>query len=240
VTSRICPRCHSTLQNDDSNSLVYCWNCGAPQVLLSEELRDQLEQQQLAAQQPATGTTPSDSVADPTAVLWQRAIRLAGLSGAIFIGLSLLSAALPLLLLFTLLWTLVAPIIVLGIYAARTPRTQVTTGFGAQLGLLCGLAIAISGLVFNTAILLFMRYGLHQSNMLDAQTTTQLAQMMQRMNATPEQMSYMQWFIERMKIPEFHVGYTLLGTALVAVMYLFYSSIAGAFAGLLRSRTRTV
>jgi hypothetical protein len=240
VTSRICPRCHSTLQNDDSNSLVYCWNCGTPQVSLSEELRDQLEQQQLAAQQPAAETSHTDPIADPTAVLWRRAIQLAGLSGAVFTGLSLLSAALPPVLFLVLIWTLGAPIIVLGIYATRTPRTSITTGFGALLGLLSGLAIAVCGIIFNTVILLFMRFGLHQGGVLDTQATTQLTQMMLKMNATPEQMSSIQWFIERMKIPEFHAGYTLLGTALVGVMYLVYSSVAGAFAGLLRSRARTV
>jgi hypothetical protein len=235
VTSRICPRCHSTLQNDDSNALVYCWNCGAPQVQLSEELREQLEQQQLAAGQPAAALV---SAADPTVVLWRRAIQLSGLSGAVFVGLACLSAALPPVLLLALIWTLGAPIIVLGVYAARTPRTLITTNFGAQLGLLCGLAIAIAGLVFNTGIILFMRYGMHQGAVMDAQTTTQLAQMMQKMSATPEELIYVQTFMDRMKVPEFHAGYSLLGTGFVAAIYLLYSSIAGAFAGLLRSRAR--
>jgi hypothetical protein len=204
--------------------------------MLSEELREQLEQQQLAGEQPAAAVEPAT---DPTAVLWKRAIQLAGLSGAVFVGLSFLSAALPPVLILAMLWTLVAPIIVLGVYAARTPRTRITTHFGAQLGLLCGLAIALTGLVFNTAIILFMRYGLHQGSVMDAQATTQLAQMMQKMSTTPEQLAIVQNFMDRIKIPEFHAGYSLLGTGLVAVLYLGYSAIAGAFAGLLRSRTRT-
>jgi hypothetical protein len=204
--------------------------------MLSEELREQFEQQQLAAQQPASA--PAEPVADPTAVLWKRAIQLAGLSAAIFVGLAFLSAALPPVLILALIWTLGAPIVVLGIYAARTPRTNITTNFGAQLGLLSGLSIAITALICNTAILLFMRYGLHQGPVMDAQTNTQLAQMVQKMSATPEELSYLQGFMDRMKIPEFHAGYSLLGTGLLAIMYLIYSSVAGAFAGLLRSRAR--
>ena len=36
-----CPRCHTLLTNEDSGVLMYCTHCGAPQVLLSEELREQ-------------------------------------------------------------------------------------------------------------------------------------------------------------------------------------------------------
>ena len=40
MSERICPRCHTLLLNEDSGTLIYCSQCGAPQVMLSEELRE--------------------------------------------------------------------------------------------------------------------------------------------------------------------------------------------------------
>jgi hypothetical protein len=238
VTPRICPRCHSTLRAEDPNSLVFCWNCGAPQVLLSEEFRDQLEQQQLAAQNSAS-STPVIPFADPTAVLWPRAMQLAGLAGVVYLGLSLVSQALPPIGLLAVLWMLGAPIVVLGIYSARTPRTRITTGFGVQLGILSGTAIGLASFFANTLILLALRFVLHQPDKFAGPINAAFDQVQKQQLSqpvSPDVLAEMRHLFDLLKIPEFRIGFLLLGSAILFLIYIVYSAIAGAFAGLLRSR----
>ena len=97
MSERPCPRCHTLLVNEDSGVLLYCSHCGAPQVLLSDEiLREQAAEtavEQIAAQTggavagnfAGAGLTSLDT-GDPTAVDWTEAVRVAGLGGLIGVG----------------------------------------------------------------------------------------------------------------------------------------------------------
>jgi len=148
MSERPCPRCHTLLINEDSGTLIYCSHCGAPQVRLSEELREQAaENSEAQHSNTATGNfaeagLTSLDAADPAAVDWTEAVRAAGLGGLIALGLGLLSMPVPPVTLLTFLWALIAPIVVLGIYCSRRKQTHILPGFGARLGLLTGLAIA--------------------------------------------------------------------------------------------------
>src|ERR1700735_1315094 len=102
MSERLCPRCHTLLIQEDSGVLFYCSHCGAPQVQLSEELREQAAESAIAHIDAQTGSgnfaeaglTSLDS-ADPTAVDWTEAVRVAGLGGLIALALGLLSMAVP-------------------------------------------------------------------------------------------------------------------------------------------------
>ncbi len=243
MTPRTCPRCRATLHSEDANSLVFCWSCGAPQVYLSEELQEQFAQQQLAPQPGDAAAPPIEPVTDPTAVVWSRAIQLAGLAGAAVVALLLVAGVVRSLALLVLFWAMAAPIILMGIYCARTPRTRITAGFGAQLGLLTGLSIAICSCVMNVAGLLLTRFALHQGPDLDAGLNTFFATLHSQMLAQPSAQSdpaavqaFFQWF----NIPEFRVGMVLTGGLIFFGFYLLYATLAGAFAGLLRSRAKAV
>jgi hypothetical protein len=241
VTPRLCPRCHSILQSEDSSSLVFCWNCGAPQVVLSEEFRDQLEQQQLAANSP-DAPPPSDFLADPAAVIWSRAIQFAGLAGLVYVGLSSLSMALLPLQLLTALWVLGAPIVVLGVYCARIPKTQVTTTFGAQIGMLTGLAISLGSALINTITLLIMRFGLHSADSFEIPFSAAIEQIRKQQLAqstSPDATAIAQHLFDQLKIPEFRVGFLFAAVLFLFLLYIVYTAAAGAFSGLLRSKART-
>ncbi len=238
MTPRTCPRCHATLHTEDATSLVFCWSCGAPQVTLSEELQDQLAQQQPGAAQPP----PAEPIADPSGVLWSRAIQLAALAGAVIVALAVLMAVFPtlsLLPLLALFWGIGAPIVLLGVYCARTPQTRVTTGFGAKLGLLSGLAIAFASVSMETLGTLLARFAFHKG--ADVDTTlntffaTAQAQTTAQATATADVAS-MQEFFHWFTVPEFRVGLMLAAGMFFLFFYLFYAALAGAFAGFLRSR----
>jgi hypothetical protein len=247
VPVRLCHRCHSDLPAEDSGALTFCVHCGAPQVLLSEELRDQFERQQSAAQPPSAGTEdsalPLEAVTDPTAVQWPRALQLVALAGALFALLLLLGKAIPPVGLVSLLWLMGAPIIVLGVYCARNPASRVTAGFGARLGLLSGVSIGLAGLLLFTASLLVTRFVLHQGGVFDQQIAQQIAEAVSKVSATPDAASPdavadVANMKNAMAIPAFRAGVFLGGCLLSVSFYAIYCSIAGAFSGYLRARAR--
>ena len=49
----------------------------------------------------------------------------------------------PGVVLLTLLWAIISPVVVIGLFQSRFPLVPITTGFGARLGLLTGLAVGV-------------------------------------------------------------------------------------------------
>ncbi|MGA8939823.1 MAG: hypothetical protein WB439_11735 [Acidobacteriaceae bacterium] len=240
MTPRICSRCHAILHREDEGALVFCWNCGAPQVQLSEELRDQIDQQ-ISAQQAAADPSaqPIPLPAPPRhAIVWRGAIQTAGLAGAVAAGLALLAFALPPVTLLSFLWFISAPIVVLGVYSSRFRQTRITTGFGARLGFLTGLAILAVTMILNTIGLVLERFVFHSTAAVDAQITSLFAQVHTNFSAQSQETVKMLTGI--LAIPEFRAGILLTSICMFLILYLLYSATAGAFAGYLRSRTPRV
>jgi hypothetical protein len=237
VSPRICPRCHAVLHREDEGALVYCWNCGAPQVQLSEELRDQIDQQ-ISAQQ-ATANPLAESIPQPAtpgnAIVWRGAIQTAGLAGAVAAALALLSFALPPVTLLSFFWFISAPIIVMGVYSSRFRKTRITTGFGARLGLLTGLFILIVTSTLNTIGLVLERFVFHSTAELDNQIEKLFAQV--HANFATQSQQSIKIMSDMLAIPEFRAGILLSSICFGLILYLAYSATAGAFAGYLRSRS---
>lgn len=245
VNQRLCPRCHNALQPEDDAVLVYCPHCGAPQVRLSEEMIEQAAQQAAAAAAasldpdvPPGSRPPVDRVTEPEAVVWPGAIQCAALAGAVAAVLALLAFPLPPVSLLSLFWSLAAPIVVLGVYAVRFPRTRIQSGFGARLGLLSGLSIAIATMVLIAVGLVLARFAFHDAAPIDAwvnqafaPTRAMLAQYSQQAGAAAVQPMF-----DVLNIPEFRAGFMLTSMAMMLACYLIYCSAAGAFGGYLRSR----
>jgi uncharacterized Zn finger protein (UPF0148 family) len=247
VTQRLCPRCHNVLQLADDGSLVYCGHCGAPQVRLSEEMREQAEQQAAAAAAASLdpdlpgGSRPQvERVSEPTAVVWPGAIQCAALAGVLAALLTLLAFPLPPVSLLGLLWSLVAPIVVLGIYAARFPRTHITAGFGFRVGLLSGLGIFLASITIHTVALVLARFAFHDGASIDGPLDQVFAQMRTSLVArSGSSDADVQYLINRLAIPEFRAGLLLAGASMMLAMYLAYSSLLGGLAGYMRSRRQT-
>ncbi len=239
---RLCSRCHGDLPVEVSGDLLYCPHCGAPQVILSEELREQFEQQQLAAQNPASAAEmenlPIEPVSDPTAIVWPRALQLIALGGALFGLLLLAGLTFPALGLFAVLWLLIAPIVLVGIYAARHPQSRITVRFGARFGLLTGLSIGVAGLLIGTFRLLVMRFALHQGAVIDQQITALFAQMQSPdvVRAFGMDKAELQRAFDLYNLPEYRAALFLLDAAVMVGLYALYAAVAGSFSGLLRSR----
>jgi Zn ribbon nucleic-acid-binding protein len=237
VTPRICPRCHAALHREDEGSLVFCWNCGAPQVQLSEELRDQIDQQ-ISAQQSAANPSAEpvpQPIAPSNAIIWRGAIQTAGLAGAVTAALTLISFALPPVSVLSFMWFISAPIVVLGVYSSRFHQTRITTGFGARLGLLTGLAILIATSTLNTIALVLERFVFHSTAAIDAQVANVFTQM--HLSITAQSGPAAKAALDMLAIPEFRAGLLLTSITIGLAFYLAFSATAGAFAGYLRSRS---
>ena len=221
------------LHSEEESTLIFCWNCGAAQVMLSEELQELAETQrsEFAASsqglQPAAGGGTLTQVPD-LLVLWKSMIAIAA---AVSAALSVVSVILPPLEL--LAW--MAPALVLASYAARHRETILTAAVGARVGLVCGIFGAF-GLALATAVqMLILRFGLHRGGDFDANMAAVLAQTKLRVAA--QSGAEPAAFFNRFAVPEFRAGFFLASLGLVTAILLALSTAGGAFAGFIRSRT---
>jgi hypothetical protein len=206
-------------------------------VCLSTELLEAAQAQLDATPQagsPATEAVPVGLV-PPALNRWTGAIQCAGLAGAIAAALTLVSFAAQPVMLLTVFWGISAPIVVLGVYAARFRNTRITAGFAARLGILCGVAILLGTFTLSTLQMCVERFLLHAGGEIDKQIANSFAQSATIMKSW--QGEFAAQGIAKLQIPEVRAGIILVSSAFSAACYLFYSAVAGAFAGLLRSRS---
>ena len=203
----------------DEGTLIFCTHCGAPQVLLSEELLTQVEAQAKAAEDGAVGPV----MREPGSLMWAGAIRCAGLAGAVAAVLACLSALIPPIVLLTLLWAIISPVVVIGLFQSRFPLVPITTGFGARLGLLTGLVVGAVFTISNTIQLLVLRFGTHGQGMseMDAMWNSIFTQE-QTAFATAQFDAGVRFFQRVQTVPEFRAGFILasigFGTAILVMI----------------------
>ena len=209
---------------------MFCWNCGAPQVTLSEELREQAEATKALGDASAPVTQSYDSSQPPDLlVVWKAAILIAAL---VALALSVASVLLPPLELMA--WA--APAIVLSIYCTRYKQTRITAGVGARLGLVCGIFTGF-GLVSATAAqMLVLRFGLHRGSEFETSMDGIIAQA--KAQALAQSGPAAAAMFNQLNIPEFRAGFFLAGLAMVTLVLLLLSTAGGAFAGFMRGKAR--
>jgi hypothetical protein len=230
VTYRLCHRCHAELPPHDEGNLIFCSHCGAPLVVLSEELLTQAEE---LAGADGTAAPPAP---DARSQVWRGAIRCAGLSGAITAAIMLLSLLVPSAVLLTIFWVVISPVVVIGIFQARNPLAPMTPGFGARLGLLTGLSNGIMLSVGTTTTFVIARFGLHAMGPFDKQLDMVFAQTQERMGAqSPADIAAISKICS---LPEFRAGTMLASAAFGILLLLAITTLGGAFAGFARSRAR--
>jgi hypothetical protein len=168
-------------------------------------------------------------------IVWPTAVRYAALAGLLAAALTLVALALPPVILLAWFWAVGAPVVVLGVYNAKLRPPRLGPGFGARLGLLCGLAIALCMAVVNVGDLVISRFVLHDRQ-FDSQLAAMFAQMrvaLQQSGNAAAQTPVLTW----LTIPEDRVGLLLLMSGIALLLYLLLSTLGGAFAALLRSRS---
>jgi hypothetical protein len=212
---------------------VFCWNCGAAQVMVSAEL---IEQAALAQAAPEAGAANATTSATD-AVVWSGAIRCASLAGGIAAALTLLSFALPTVAVASFFWAISAPIIIVGIYNARYRHTRITVGFAARLGMLSGLAMLLAVLSLDTVHLCLLRYAFHAAAPIDGEIAYFFSQEQTLITAQTGAAAAAP-VLRMFAIPEYRAGILLGLSGFLVWVYLAFTTVAGAFAGFLRARAR--
>lgn len=225
-----CHRCHAALPQHEDGELIYCSHCGTPQLELSEELHSQIEQ--LAAQDAGADVAPGAQEFKTGDPLWAGAIRYAGLAVAVSAVLTGLATVLPVIGGLSFLWTIASPVVVIGMFHRRYPSSRITPGFGARVGMVTGLGIAVTMLAGNAIELIMMRRS-HAPDFVAAWVSQMKQQPGSLQNA-----DIMQWIDKLNTIPEYRAGLTLMALGFGVGLLLMVTTAAGAFAGFARSRQR--
>jgi len=254
---RICHRCHRELPgtgshpgsaygvvgsaaSDDEHALFCPW-CGAPQLLLPEHMRAEVE-----AGVPAntTGTVPPPR---PQTVDW--AVIL-GCVAPVAVATAALEAAGSVSNLASFLGTLCVlggPGIVLGLYRARRPLARIDGRVGLRVGLLTGLMmVGALGITLASAGMV-ERFGLHRMGGFDEVFTKQLTQsqqaslqMAQQLSGTSLDEAAQKRQMQYVTSPEFRAA-NALGILFTGEAFLLLLTTAlGGFAGLLQTRRRAL
>jgi len=235
VIQRLCHRCQSVLHIEDEGSLIFCWNCGAPQVTLSEELQEQAvaQRSEASGQLPNSGLTREEYAATQPPdllVVWKSVIRI---TVSVAAALSVACLLLPLQFIS---W--MAPSIVMTIYCNRHRETHITAAVGARIGLVCGILCAFGITFAETAQILILRFVFHHGAEMDATILQSLLQAKARVVAQSGQAAADPVFNPLLNIPEFRAGFFLFLLACGIAILLVLSTASGAFSGFMRSRKR--
>ncbi len=216
------------MPSHDAGTLVYCGACGAPQVRLSEELRQQAEAEALES-----AATPKAASHSGRSWVWRDAIRFVGLAALVAGGLSLVSLVAAPVLLLAWLWATASPIAVLALFHARSPQVPISTSFGARVGLLCGVTTGFAMLFVDT-LGLFLARRLHALGEFDKQMAIVFDQV--RANAQAQYGSSADSVTSFTFVPEFHATMFLLLFLGAAMLLIVVTTTLGAFAGSLRAK----
>jgi hypothetical protein len=226
-----CHRCGGELA---SGSSPFCPHCGAPQLFLTEYARAD-DPAALSNAVSSTGALPPPR---PHQIEWHTAIRCAALVAAIAALLSLIASRIPFLSPLSSLWILSASLLTLSLYQRRRPLAWMDAAVGARIGIIAGLSLDVSLALVATISGLVARFKLHAMGSFDAQINQLLGEINTQLNRSASGNPELPAILRFITTPEFRAGYALSVVGVMAIILLLLSVLAGALAGLVRTRRR--
>lgn len=224
----------------DGDPGAFCAVCGLPQLRVSESVLDAVAARDEAAARlaagPGAGGEGLVSAVLPGAVDWRVMLRVllvataVGMLPALLLRELLFSGALGMAVLFLL------PMLGLGsavAYLRWRPRTKMTPGVGAQMGLALGTMLAFAECTVTAVTSFALRYGRHNRGL-----QVNFDAMMQQVEAQVRagQPDAPTGLFTAMQTPEWHAGWFLLMEGAVMVMLIVAGAVAGLVAGAVLSR----
>jgi hypothetical protein len=233
VNYRFCHRCQAELPPHDEGTLIFCTQCGAAQILLSEDLLTQIEDQAKATED---GAAAAATTSDTRSLAWTGALHYVAAAGGVAAVLAGASMLVPGISLMTSLWAVISPVIVIGLFQTRFPLAPMSASFGARLGLLTGLAVSAGLSVVFTITAMIARFGTKSLGPFDEQWSVMLEQWKIRVAGQPA--ADVAAVTHMFSVPEFRAGMVLFTVAFCIAVLLVITTTGGAFAGFVRSRRR--
>jgi hypothetical protein len=221
-----CYRCRADL--DEADNAQCCPHCGAPQLRLSSSI---------SAEGDELSTTGELPPPKPRLLDWRVALRGCVSLSAIGLVLFVLASYLPSLTFASLLWVVCSPFLATMLYQKRVPDRLMSGGVGARIGLTVGLLTAASLGAALSAVGLIARYALHSMGAFDQEVAQKMQEQIQRSaSANPLPADVLQ----QMMSPEFRTGVLLFALFMLVSCVVFFSTLGGAFAGMLSRERRRV
>jgi hypothetical protein len=206
-----CHRCGEALVPDE----LFCPHCGSPQLRVEES-------ESVLAGQDGALQHSLDRAAD--LMRWRSAI-----TTAIYIALPV--ALLSTLLSVGALWVFIGGFVTVYLYRRRTAAP--TNGrIGWRIGGLMGVIAAIFWLAIEAVAMLIQRYAMHQGPAIDSTFQKAIKAAIATMNQeNPAFQHQLPWFAHFWLSPDGIATLYLLGTAMVALIMVFFSAVGGALGG---------
>ncbi len=156
--------------------------------------------------------------------------------------LAVVSWAVPAATLLNTLCVLGGAGVTLALYHARRPAARIDGRVGLRVGLLTGLLIVAASGIGMSATGTLERFAVHGLGSFDAAISEQLAvsrtQLADQLHAQAQPPAVEQHVLGWVDAPEVRAGFVLASLMLTAGLILIFSSVGGAFAGLLQTRRR--
>lgn len=216
-----CQRCHEPLREDDR----YCPSCGLPQLTFSPENAT------LATGGEPPPFYPAGSQGANT-IVWRDAMKTSLLL-AIPAGLMCLAPGGSLL---NVLWMTGAAVWAVSLYSKRTHASWLSSGAGAQIGLVTGLIGSWMAICAHAISLWMVRFRFHEGGQIDSLWNTQIEswlQLEQRLlvqsgESSADVTSYIHLLRGFVSTPEARAAAIVGGYALIAGFLVLMAMAGGA------------
>ena len=232
----VCPRCDAALARVEGEEPAFCWNCGLPQLRVSESVLDAAEARDAAAADAGGGTEVAESgtvSVEAGSLDWVPMLRILLLATAVGLLPCLLlrevlfggAAGIPVLFLL--------PLLCLGsgfAYQRSHPQRRMSVGVGAQMGLALGTMLAFAVTTVTAIAGFALRYQKHNYSLqqnFDAMMQQAEAQVRATQPNAPEHL------LVAMRSPEWHAGWFLVMQGGIMLLLIVAGMIAGLVAGVL-------
>ncbi len=207
---------------------VFCSQCGAPQLYVSEEATA------VVVEDASAGVAVA---ARPGAVDWSAGIPVAAMAGGVALVLYLGGTWMTLLAVLSMVWVLTAGQFAVDQYRRRRPQAVLNAAVGARIGAAAGVMLAVARTAALSLAQWLQRYPMHKGAEMDAQymqNVRDIEQMMQKVMGAPIPAEQMRWMLSS----EYRAWSALGDLALGGVIVLLVAIAGGALAGFLHKRRR--
>jgi len=229
---KICHRCSAVFSADS----LFCPQCGAPQLVLTEE-----DAERVAAEHASTSTSsagPMPRITGSGRIRWRPVLHIMAvlvLVAALAVGLG---SALPGLSLVGWFFVFSAPMFTLNLYQRKSPGATMSAAVGARIGVTLGVIMAFVLTAVDVARELISRYALHHGSDMDQAIAAAVQSMKERMAANPSAAANstesLRQIVQFFSTPDGHAALGLMSGAMMAGGILIYCFFSGMVLGWLR------
>jgi membrane-associated phospholipid phosphatase len=243
TSQRVCHSCANILPED----AIFCAQCGAPQLVLTETDAQRVADERVTA--PMSGA-PLPRVSAAGRIRWRPVVHIVAVIALVAGVAAGTASVLPPLSFVATLLVLMGPLIAINFYQRRVPGGPMGAGVGARIGAVLGLMLAAVVVAVDTGGTLVDRYALHHGAQLDQEMNAAFQQKIAQFTASysanaganasgdvavhTQQM--LQYYLGFVQSPDGHAAMALAGAGMLAVFILGYCVLSGVVLGWLKKK----